>query len=151
VSSILNQDFKEFIEALNKSEVEYILVGGYSVIIHGYNRTTGDLDVWIKPTKKNYSKLKNAFSMFGMSVFDMTEESFLSNDLDVFTFGRPPVSIDILTSVKGIDFDETFDTSIITVIENVRVRVIHLNQLRKAKHAANRPKDQDDLLNLPED
>ncbi len=148
-NNIFNQDFKDFIEALNKSEVAYIIVGGYSVIIHGYNRTTGDLDLWIKPTKDNYKKLQNAFGIFGMSMFDMTESNFLSNKMDVFTFGRPPVSIDILTIVKGLDFDETYKSSFITVMDEVEVRVIHLNQLRKAKLAANRPKDQDDLLNLP--
>ena len=41
--NLLNDDFKDFINALNTFEVEYILIGGYSVILHGYSRTTGDL------------------------------------------------------------------------------------------------------------
>ena len=50
---ILNKDFIDLIRALNHSEVEYLIVGGYSVIIHGYNRTTGDLDIWVNKTEDN--------------------------------------------------------------------------------------------------
>ena len=108
MGNIFNEDFQDFISSLNKHNVEYLLVGGYSVILHGYSRTTGDLDIWINKTKENYLRLENAFRTFGMPVFDMTEENFLNNpDLNVFTFGRPPRSIDIMTAVKGIDFDES--------------------------------------------
>ena len=69
----LNQDFVEFIDALNKASVRYILVGGYAVIYHGYNRTTGDLDIWVEATKENYQFLKKAFSIFGMSLFNLTD------------------------------------------------------------------------------
>ena len=44
MASIFNEDFRDFIQALNEAEVAYLLVGGYSVILHGYSRTTGDLD-----------------------------------------------------------------------------------------------------------
>jgi hypothetical protein len=70
--------------------VRYILVGGYSVILHGYSRTTGDMDIWVDRTLENYNKIKRAFFDFGMPVFDMTENAFLDNlELDVFSFGRP--------------------------------------------------------------
>ena len=72
----LNDDFVDFLNALKECSVEYILVGGYAVIYHGYNRTTGDLDVWVNPTKENYRKLILAFNKFGLSLFDMTEELF---------------------------------------------------------------------------
>ena len=107
--NIFNPDFQDFITALNICEVEYLLVGGYSVILHGYNRTTGDMDIWVKPSIENYDRLLAAFSFFGMSVFDMSLDKFLTPaQYDVFTFGRPPVSIDILTQVKGLAFDDAF-------------------------------------------
>ncbi|MFM2305453.1 MAG: hypothetical protein RLZZ367_122 [Bacteroidota bacterium] len=56
MANTLNQDFTEFIIALNNNHVEYLLVGGYAVIFHGYNRTTGDLDIWVKPTVDNYRR-----------------------------------------------------------------------------------------------
>ena len=52
MGNIFNEDFQDFISALNKHNVEYLLVGGYSVILHGYARTTGDLELWINKTKR---------------------------------------------------------------------------------------------------
>src|ERR1700754_3219108 len=98
MGNIFNDDFRDFITALNNQQVEYILVGGYSVILHGYSRTTGDLDIWVNKTKENYIRLTRTFYEFGMSLFDMTEDNFLKNsEINVFSFGRPPVSIDIMT------------------------------------------------------
>ena len=149
MGNIFNEDFQDFISSLNKHKVQYLLVGGYSVILHGYSRTTGDLDIWINKTKENYLQLKKAFGTFGMPLFDMTEDNFLNNpDLNVFTFGRPPRSIDIMTAVKGIDFDESFLAANLVEIENLEVRLIHLTHLLKAKKAAGRYKDLDDIENL---
>lgn len=50
--NIFNDDFRDFIHCLNKHDVEYILVGGYSVIAHGYPRTTGNMDIWVNQTLK---------------------------------------------------------------------------------------------------
>ena len=46
MANIFHQDFLDFLSALNEAEVRYILVGGYSVVLHGYPRTTGDMDLW---------------------------------------------------------------------------------------------------------
>lgn len=62
---IFNQDFREFIESLNKYHVDYILVGGYAVILHGYQRSTGDLDVWIKPTEETIKNLGKPLAFSG--------------------------------------------------------------------------------------
>lgn len=61
MANIFNDDFRDFIDALNKNEVEYLLVGGYAVILNGYRRTTGDMDVWINLTPANHKKLIRAF------------------------------------------------------------------------------------------
>ena len=149
MGNILNEDFTEFLKALNACKVEYVLIGGYAVIYHGYNRTTGDLDVWVNPTDYNYRKLLDAFQQFGLSPFDMTESRFLQTDTeDVFSFGRPPVSIDILTKVRGLTFDETFQNSALLKFDGVDVRMIDIRDLLATKKATNRPKDQDDLEHL---
>ena len=149
MANIFNQDFRDFIEALNHFEVEYILVGGYSVILHGYSRTTGDLDIWVKQTASNYERLKKAFYLFGMPLFDMTEYNFLGNEnFDVFSFGRPPVSIDIMTDLKGLNFETTFNSSKTIDVEGISVRLIGHNDLLKAKKSSGRSKDLDDLENL---
>jgi len=61
MGNIFNPDFQEFLLALNKNEVNYVLVGGYSVIYHGFPRTTGDLDIFVEVSTINYEKLVQAF------------------------------------------------------------------------------------------
>lgn len=153
MSNIFNPDFKDFITALNHCEVEYILVGGYAVILHGYSRTTGDMDVWVHPNSENYHRLVKAFQVFRMPVFDMTEDKFLNQDFyDVFTFGRPPVSIDIITRIKGLDFDEAFAAAQwFELEENLQVRALSLNTLIQAKQASGRNKDLDDIEHLTQE
>lgn len=80
MGNIFNEDFIDFLNALNTAEVKYVLVGGYSVILHGYSRTTGDLDILVERTKENYHRIEQAFSIFKMPLFDMTEDNFLNND-----------------------------------------------------------------------
>ena len=145
----LNQDFVEFIDALNKASVRYILVGGYAVIYHGYNLTTGDLDIWVEATKENYQCLKKAFSIFGMSLFNLTEERFCdTSSNDVFTFGRAPICIEILTKISGLEFNSSYENAIETIWDSVNVRLIDIRDLRINKSASGRYKDLDDLEHL---
>ena len=149
MSNIFNDDFREFIAALNKNKVDYLLVGGYAVIIHGYRRSTGDLDIWINPTLQNYKQLITACNEFGLPILDMTEENFLHNDaLDVFTYGRSPVSIDIMKSVKGCNFSEAFAMSKEYIENELKVRFVHKETLLQAKRASGRFKDLDDIEKL---
>jgi len=150
VGDIFNEDFREFIYCLNEANDEYMLVGCYATIIYGYNRTTGDLDIWVNQTEENYNRLVKAYQKFNMPLFDMSKNKFLHDPgIDVFTIGRPPVSIDIMTKLKGLNFEEVYQNVEIREIENdLNVKVIHLNDLVKAKKAANRPKDQDDIDHL---
>ena len=125
------------------------MVGGYAVIYHGYNRTTGDLDIWVNQTKENYLKLCNAFAFFGMSIFEMHLPKFMDTEnYDVFTFGRPPICIEILTRVKGLNFYEANTNSKFIEFDNVMIRMLDIRDLKIAKLAANRSKDKDDLENL---
>src|SRR5215471_18825177 len=128
MANIFNDDFRDFIHALNNNHVEYMLVGGYAVILHGYRRVTGDMDIWVNRTKENYFKLTKAFTQFGLPVFDMTESKFLNADTaDVFSFGRPPVSFDILTKLKGVEFEEAFSQAMQFEENWLSIRFIHLN------------------------
>ena len=149
MSNIFNEDFRDFLTALNEAKVKYMLVGGFSVILHGYSRTTGDMDIWVERTHTNYQKIKSAFLHFGMPVFDMTQDNFLHHKVwDVFTFGVPPSAIDLMLKVKGLDFDIAYANSTIFIDDKLPIRVIHKNDLIKAKTAAARAKDLNDLENL---
>lgn len=149
MGNLFNDDFRDFILALNDSEVEYILVGGMAVIIHGHSRVTGDMDIWVNRTVENYKRLLSAFGKFNMPVFDMSEDNFLHHkDWDVFKFGRKPTAIDIMTKVKGLDFEACYDLSRDFEVDELKVRTIHLNDLLKAKKASGRFKDLDDIEQL---
>jgi hypothetical protein len=100
-------------------------------------------------TLENCNKIKLAFLDFGMQVFDMTKENFLNHpELDVFTFGRPPSSIDIMTKLKGLQFDNCYNNAVFFEEDGLKVRTIHIDDLITAKKATNRPKDINDLENL---
>lgn len=148
MANIFNDDFSEFINCFNKHEVAYILVGGMAVILNGYNRTTGDMDVWVKKSAGNYDKILLAFHDFGMPVFDMDKAAFLSEQFDVWSFGRDPVRIDLMTAVKGLDFDEAFSSAQYFTENNVSFRFLHMNTLIKAKQASGRYRDMDDIEQL---
>ncbi len=147
--NILNEDFKDFIVYFNRYEVEYIVVGGYAVIVRGYSRSTGDIDIWVNKTLDNFKRLQKAIQHFGLPTSAVKESEFFSEEFDVFTFGKPPYAIEIMTAVKGLDFGSTFINSSIEQINDTPVRIIHLLNLIEAKKAAGRSKDLNDIENLP--
>ncbi|MCC5929277.1 MAG: hypothetical protein JJU28_08540 [Cyclobacteriaceae bacterium] len=147
--NVFNEDFKDFIDSLNKFGVEYILIGGYAVILHGYHRTTGDLDVWVNPTEINYEKLNKAFSFFGFPTDAIDLRKFLNSEAyNVFTFGRPPMAIDIVTSIQGVDFKDAIQNVNNIEVQGVSVSLLSMSDLIATKKASNRYKDLDDLENL---
>lgn len=127
-----------------------MLVGGYAVILRGYSRSTGDMDIWVNKTETNFIALQKALAEFGLPIIAVPAEKFFSTAFDVFSFGKPPYAIEILTSLKGISsFEEAFSLATIEMVDDVDVRVIHLKHLIQAKEAAGRYKDKNDLENLP--
>ena len=84
---IFKSDFSDFIAALNISGTEYMIVGGYAVILHGYYRTTQDLDIWVNKTSDNYQKLTTDFAVLGMTVFDMDHKKVMGESFDFFSMG----------------------------------------------------------------
>ena len=148
---IFNDDFVEFFEALNHGGVDYMLIGGYSVILHGYPRTTGDLDIWVNRTEANYVKLVKSFNLFGLPVFDMTLANFLNvQEFDVFRFGRLPMAIDIITSIKGLVFEQAYPRIEKKSYQGVMINYISYADLLTAKSASGRPRDINDIQNLEE-
>ena len=148
---IFDRNFQEYIVLLNEYKVEYILVGGMAVNIHGYRRTTGDMDLFVNPTRENHLKLAKVHRDFGMHMGEMEDiHNFLDTDkYDVYTFGVSPIQIDIMTKCKGINFKTALRSSIVAKInENLSIVVINYPNLIKIKKAANRLRDQADIYEL---
>jgi hypothetical protein len=142
-----SQDFKEFVGLLNRHEVEYLIVGGYALGIHGYPRYTGDLDVWINPTPGNGSKMVKVMEDFGFASMELTEQDFAESG-NVIQMGYPPFRIDVLTRPDGVTFEECYPNRLLVEYEGVQIAVIGLEDFKKNKQASGRPKDLMDLDSL---
>ncbi len=121
----IGPDFKEFIELLNKHEVEYLVVGGYAVAMYGYPRYTGDIDFWIKPNEENAIKTVTTLVDFGFGGYDISKEDFLKPD-SIIQLGFPPNRIYLLTGVTGLKFEECFIKKNIITIAEIEVNFISL-------------------------
>jgi len=143
----LFQDFKEFIESLNENDVHYLIVGGYAVAFHGHPRYTKDLDVWVWRNKENVIKLVKALEDFGFGSLGLKPEDFLNPD-QVIQLGVPPVRIDIISDLSGVDFESCYQKKDEIVIDGVKVYFIDLENLKKNKKASGRHQDLADLENL---
>lgn len=144
---MLSQDFREFVELLNKNEVQYMIVGGYAVGIHGYPRYTGDLDIWLLPDKNNAGKILKSINEFGFSSLNITERDLTKADT-VIQLGYPPLRIDLLTSIDGVSFDECYQNRKTIFIDGLQVHFIGFNDLIKNKKASGRHQDLGDVENL---
>jgi hypothetical protein len=144
----LPADFKEFLKLLGSNGVEYLLIGGYAVNLHGYVRTTNDLDIWINVNPENAARTDRALREFGFAPAALTPDLFLTRN-NVVRMGLPPVRIEILTSISGVEFDACYAEKVMIQIEEMLVPVISLARLRENKAASGRTRDLADLENLP--
>jgi len=144
----LPRDFKEFLKSLDSNRVEYLLIGGYAVGIYGYIRATNDLDIWVNVSPGNAVKVERALREFGFAAPELTPGLFLARN-NVVRMGVPPIRIEILTSISGVEFESCYAEKEMIQIEEVLVPVISLARLRENKAASGRAKDLADLENLP--
>jgi hypothetical protein len=144
----LARDFKEFLKSLTSNRVEYLLIGGYAVAIHGYIRATNDLDVWVNANPENAARMDRALREFGFATEGLTPDLFLTEN-SVVRMGLPPLRIEILTSISGVEFEPCYAEKEIIQVEEVMVPVISLARLRQNKAASGRAKDLADLEGLP--
>jgi predicted nucleotidyltransferase len=144
-----HQAHQEMVFALLDHQVDFLLIGGYAVIFHGYVRTTGDMDIWVRPTNENKKRLLDV-----LAKMDFNAESILTLDrLDftevvVFHIGMEPERIDFLSKVQGLDFESAFAQKVTLRIDNYEIPFLRLDDLIVSKLFANRLKDQADVENL---
>lgn len=105
----MNQDFLDLLRALSAHDVRFLIVGAYALAVHGRPRATGDLDVWVDPTRENAARVIKALTDFGAPLAGVTEHDFSAPGI-VLQLGLPPYRIDILTELSGLTFDEAWPT-----------------------------------------
>lgn len=145
----LHPDFRDFIRLLNSHQVEYLLIGGYAVALYGHIRFTQDIDIWIYTSPENVEKVILALKDFGLNQAEELRD-VLQKELRVIGMGVPPVRIEVVTTISGVDFEECYSNRLTADIDGVLVTYISLADLRKNKLASGRPKDLADLDALPE-
>lgn len=144
----LPPDFKEFLQLLNLHQIKYLLIDGYAVSYYGYPRATADMDIWIAISSDNAKKIANALREFGFDVPELSNEIFLQEN-KIIRMGVPPVRLEILTTISGVDFETCYHQRTIDSIDEVKINIISLQHLKQNKKASGRYKDLNDLENLP--
>jgi hypothetical protein len=144
----LPQDFSEFLQSLNDHQVRYLLVGGYAVAYHGYPRSTADMDVWVAMQLANVQAVLAAIQAFGFPTQAIDPQTLLQPN-NILRLGVAPLRIEVFSSIPGVDFDTCYARRVETIMAGVRVPVIDLGDLKQNKLASGRPKDLNDLQNLP--
>jgi predicted nucleotidyltransferase len=143
----LSPDFLDFITCLNEEGVDFVLVGGYALAIHGVVRATGDIDFLYRRTKTTVRRLCAAMENFGAPPNVIDEDALMIPEI-ITQFGRQPYRIDLLNTIDGLSFAKVWKGAITVSIQGQAIRVIGLTDLRTNKTATGRPKDAEDARQL---
>lgn len=133
-------DFKELLEEFARSRVEAVLVGGYAVAFHGRPRSTKDIDLVLASGAENLSWAAAALARFGAPTHVVTAVRTMAPN-DVVYLGQPPLRIDLLQTIDGVDAGQLFANAVATTIDGVACRVISLDDLIANKRATGRTQD----------
>lgn len=142
----VENDYKEFIELLNKHRVEYLIIGAYSVIFHTkIARETKDFGVWIKNTQDNAEKCTCAIKEFcGLEI----DKNDLLGEKEIFFIGAEPNRIDIFNNQEGLSFDDAYSHKETGIFKNIKAYFISKNDLVKLKEHFHRDTDLKDIKRL---
>ena len=133
------------LSALKNANVEFVIVGAFALAAHGNPRSTGVIDIYVRPSAENASKIMTALRAFGAPLIDVDASDFV--DLDtVLQIGVVPRRIDLLTGLDGIaDFDEAWNSHVSAEIDGTSIPVLGRSTLIKNKRAIGRPQDLADI------
>ncbi len=137
---MLNEDYRDILQALNDEEAEFLLVGAYALAAHGLPRATMDIDIWVLPSPDNADAVIRALNNFGAALQNLTREDLLKDDT-VFQIGVAPRRIDIITGVSGLQFEDACSRSLQVDIEGLQIRIPSIQDLIVNKKASGRTKD----------
>jgi hypothetical protein len=142
-------DWHEFIGLLSSNRVRFVVVGAHALAAAGRPRATQDLDILVDPTERNAERLGRALRAFGFPALADQAKRFSCIDR-MATLGRPPLRIDIMTSISGITFADAWTGRRRVRLGRLAVPFLGRRELVKNKSAAGRPKDLADIALLDE-
>ncbi|MEX2444656.1 MAG: hypothetical protein WD492_13700 [Alkalispirochaeta sp.] len=139
---MFNPDYSDLLKEFAAHNVEYVVVGAYAMAAHGYVRSTGDIDILVKPTLSNSEAVYMSLGAFGAPLAEVTKEDF-SAPGTVYQIGVPPNRIDILTAIDGVPYEEAGRVWI--EVDGQEIPFLDLTSLKRNKAATGRTKDKLDL------
>lgn len=145
----IQTDFKEWLASLNNNGVNYLIAGAYALAHHGVPRATGDLDIYVEPTPENARRLMKALDQFGFGSLGIKEDDFVKPE-HVIQLGMPPVRIDLLTSLSGIEWAFAWRNKVKGAYGGVPAHFLGRETLVTNKRATGRTQDLADLEALGE-
>lgn len=140
---IYSDELIQLFKALHKFDVKYILVGGFATNLHGFNRTTADIDIWIKDNEINRRNLRKAIDAIGLGDFEAIETTELISDWTSIYLDSG-FELDIMTYISGFNkdsFDNCYEMAIEADIFQIPLKFLHLNHLLDSKKISNGQKD----------
>lgn len=137
---MLNEDYRDILQALFDEKVKYILIGAYALAAYGYPRATMDIDIWVMPSPDNAEAVLRALRSFGAPLQNLTKKD-LEEDGTVFQIGVAPRRIDIITAATGLNFEHTYQNSVLVNIDGIDVHIPSIADLIINKRATGRTKD----------
>lgn len=148
--NIFQDEHLDILKVLIKHDVHFILIGGVAVNFYGFNRPTGDLDIWLEPTEDNKKKLVKTLKELEIFEDDIKTISVTDfNEAVVFHIGTtPPFVVDFLTKIVGVKWNEAWAMKTDEEVEGIKISFIHINHLKANKLMAGRPKDHEDIRQL---
>lgn len=137
------KDHLKLYRSLDKNKVRYLIIGGIACAIYGSPRVTVDLDIFVEPTLDNSKALFKALKEAGFGTVELTTpKKIMSNELNIF---NDYIKMDVLTKVKGIDFEKCWKARKVKEIDGIKINLISIENLIKSKKAANRDVDKYDI------
>lgn len=143
----MNQDFVDLLRAFIDHNVNFMVVGAYALGVHGRPRATGDLDIWVEPTRENAARVMLALADFGAALDQITAQDFSRPGI-VFQMGLPPRRIDVLTELTGVTFAEAWPSRLRAPFGPISVDFLGRETFIKNKRATGRAKDLGDIESL---
>jgi len=136
----VNSDFTDLLKIFNDNNVKYLIIGGYAFIRYAEPRFTKDLDLWISTDKKNAAAVYKSLKEFGAPLENLSEDDF-SEEGYFYQMGNPPVRVDILMGIPGIDFNGAWARREEVQFDELNVKFISKMDLIASKRSSGRPQD----------
>jgi hypothetical protein len=143
--------------ALDRHGVDYLTIGAFAVIAHGYVRATADIDLIARQDRDNLERLAAVFTELGARLrgvdahlleIDPTDPEVLASGAS-FTLDTDAGPVDYLNDVPGAgEYTDLRSRAVQTTAAGVAVRVVGLDDLIRMKRASGRPQDLRDIANL---